>query len=173
MDTWRTIYEYDVSSTGSVLNPKTGRLLRPYKDRYGYLQVDLCKDGIKKQCSVHRLVGMVFPDLVGWTEDAIGKPFEELQINHKDKNPTNNRVENLEWCDCPYNIRYSQAKTVYMYTQDDKLCGMWPSTMECDRNGFSSGHITDCCNGKLKKYKGFKWSYDPPKPLLALPFYQL
>lgn len=165
-EVWKSIKDYDglyeVSNLGRVRNCRTGRVLKPNKINNGYLQVGLYKDNVVKTYYVHRLVAEAF----------ILNPNNKPQVNHKDKNPTNNRVENLEWCDCPYNINYSLAKTVYMYTQDDKLCGMWPSTAECGRNGFHQGHIGDCCNGNLKTHKGFKWSYEPPKPLLALPFYQ-
>ena len=142
----------------------------------GYLQVHLYRNSVRCHYYVHRLVAQAFPDLVGWTEDAKGRPFEELEINHKDKDKENNRVENLEWCSRSYNVKYSAdklSKKVYMYTLDDKLCGMWPSIMECGRCGFDFSHVAKCCRGELKKHKGFKWSYEPQKPLLALPYYPL
>lgn len=110
---------------------------------------------------------MVFPDLVGWTEDAIGKPFDELQINHKDQNKENNCVTNLEWCNSYYNNNYGDhnqklSKTVYQYTLDGELVRVWPSTQECGRNNFSASHVAECCRGELKKHKGFRWSYNPP-----------
>ena len=188
-ENWREIKEYEglyevsnwgrVRSLGMWTNIRgggkrwlAGRVLIPHKDRGGYLLVDLCKDGVRKTCKVHRLVSIAFPDLVGWTEDAKGRPLDELEINHKDQNKENNRIENLEWCDRLYNIKYSLAKTVYMYTLDGKLCGLWPSANECGRNGFNSGHITNCCNGKYKykTHRGFKWSYEPPIPPKALPY---
>ena len=171
MNTYRTIFGYEVSTAGSVLNPMTGQVLRPVKKNKGYLYVNLYKDGVRKTYAVHRLVGMAFPDLVGWTEDAKGKPFDELQINHKDKDRANNRVENLEWCDGKYNVCYSQAITVYQYTLGDKLCGLWPSTRECGRHGFNQSHIAECCRGEQTNHKGFKWSYEPPKPPKSLPLY--
>lgn len=171
---WRSIkdYEglYEVSNWGRVRNCRNGSVLRPGKYRRGYLYVILYKDGVMKHWSIHRLVGMTFPDLVGWTEKAKGKPFEELEINHKDQNKENNRVENLEWCDSPYNNRYSKSKTVYMYL-NGKLCGLWPSTMECGRHGYHQSTIAACCRGEQTKHKGFGWSYEPPKPPKALPYY--
>lgn len=159
---WRPFNNYEVNTTGIVRNTKTGQVLRPGKDTKGYLFVVLYKDGVPKHCLVHRLVGILFPDLVGWTEGSKGRPLDELQINHKDQDKTNNRVENLEWCDNKYNKTYSSGKTVYQYTLDGSLCGMWPSIQECGRHGFDYGSISKCCNSKLKKHKGFLWSYNPP-----------
>lgn len=172
---WRPVFgyenRYEMSTRGIVRNPRTGKILKPGKNTGGYLKVVLCKDGLAKNCLVHRLVAMTFPDMVGWTEDAKGRPFEELQINHKDKNKENNRVENLEWCDWKYNNNYgghneliskTKSKTVYQCTMDDQLVKVWPSATECDKYGFNHSHIAKCCNGTRKKHKGFKWSYLPP-----------
>ena len=185
---WKPIkdYEglYEVSNWGRVrslgvftkhnkggLRFLNGKLIKQFKDKGGYLFVCLHKGSKQKMYKVHRLVAQAFPELVGWTEDAKGRPLDELQINHKDQDKTNNRVENLEWCDGFYNQTYSRGKAVYMYTLSGGLCGMWICVSECERNGFSCGNISLCCNGKRKNHKGFKWSYEPPKPLLALPYY--
>jgi hypothetical protein len=48
-----------------------------------------CKiNGKKKLFQLHRVVGELF----------ITNPNDLPQINHKDGNPSNNQVENLEWC---------------------------------------------------------------------------
>ncbi len=174
---WRSIkdYEglYEVSNWGRVRSLgkwcngrngskcwRNGRIVRPRMNNKGYLQVDLCNDGVHKRCLVHRLVAEAF------IPNPQGLPI----INHKDENPLNNRVENLEWCTYSYNSEYSLAKVVYMYTQDDKLCGLWPSVAECGRHGFSISGICNCCNGRYKTHKGFKWSHEAPKPPKALPY---
>lgn len=51
------------------------------------------------------------------------------------------------------------CKTVYQYTLDGELVREWESTAECGRNGFHQGHVAECCNGKIKKAYGYKWSY--------------
>lgn len=67
--------------------------------RNGRLFISLSKDGIKKTYSIHRLVAMAF----------IPNPNNLPQINHKDENPKNNNVENLEWCTAYYNTNYGNG----------------------------------------------------------------
>ena len=57
--------------------------------------------------------------------------------------------------------REDKSKQVYQYTLDGTLVKVWPSTMECERNGYSNGTVSECCNGKRKTHKGYRWSYVP------------
>ena len=60
---WRTINNfenYEVSNCGRVKNKKTDRILKPYDNGTGYLQIQLYNtDGIKA-ILVHRLVAEAF-----------------------------------------------------------------------------------------------------------------
>lgn len=60
----------------------------------------LSKDGKMKHYKVHRLVAMAF----------IPNPNNLPIINHKDENPSNNNVNNLEWCTVAYNNAYGTAR---------------------------------------------------------------
>src|SRR5215469_14501734 len=53
---------------------------------YGYLVVTLCKNGISKTHSVHRLVAKAF----------VPNPSNKENVNHKDGNKLNARKSNLE-----------------------------------------------------------------------------
>lgn len=143
---------------------KRGRILKPAKDRNGYLKVQLSKDGKGKLFFVHRLVAMAF----------IPNPNNLPMINHKDENPSNNCVDNLEWCTQKYNVNYGTAiermrkkninnektsKPVLQYTTDGKFVREWPSMKECGRNGYNIGDVCLCCRGKLNKHKGYIWKY--------------
>ena len=98
---WKDIpgYEgrYQVSNTGQVrslnyMHTGQTRILKPAKDKDGYLLI-----GLKgKSCRVHRLVAQAF----------IPNHDNLPCINHKDENPANNAVWNLEWCTAKYNCNY-------------------------------------------------------------------
>lgn len=75
------------------------KILTPGVDK-GYLKVNLLKEGKQKQYTVHRLVATAF------LPNENNYPY----INHKDENPSNNRVDNLEWCTPKYNANYGTLK---------------------------------------------------------------
>ena len=140
--------DYQISNLGNVKSLRFGKekILKPVKDGKKYLCVVLYKQGKHKMCKVHRLVAQAF----------IPNPNNYQQVNHKDEDKTNNQVNNLEWCDCQYNIDYSQSKQV-MCLETGKI---YPSTMEVHRQlGFSQGYISLACNGKHKTAYGFHWKY--------------
>ena len=80
---------------------KKGKLLKNNLNRQNYKYVVLCKDGIKKHSLIHRIV------LESFIENTYNKPF----VNHIDSNPSNNRLENLEWCTASENQLHSFKTT--------------------------------------------------------------
>lgn len=105
---WRTIEgfeDYAVSDTGLVMRIRFKRMgrdniLKPRDNGRGYYRVTLMKDAKPHQLSIHRLVAFAF----------IPNPHNLPFINHKDENPSNNNVDNLEWCDQKYNMNYGTLK---------------------------------------------------------------
>lgn len=97
--------KYQVSNLGNVrsLYHSEPRILKQInRDKYGHKNVELYKDGVRKKFLVHRLVAEAF----------IPNPDNLPCINHKDENPANNEVSNLEWCTNKYNVQYSLATKV-------------------------------------------------------------
>ncbi len=62
----------------------------------GYLSVQLRDETKRKHHQVHRLVAAAF----------IPNPDGLPEVNHKNEDKTDNRVENLEWCTRKYNTNY-------------------------------------------------------------------
>lgn len=106
MEIWKDIPEfegiYEVSTNGRVRSSKNKttnsilhgerkwkqRILRLKTDKSGYKRVCLYKNKKPHDFLVHRLVAITF----------IPKVEGKDNINHIDGNPSNNYIENLEWC---------------------------------------------------------------------------
>lgn len=161
---------YEVSSEGRVrsLNYNhTGetRILKAVKNKDGYLQVCLHKEGKQKLFSVHRLVANTF----------VPNMFGDECVNHINEDKSDNRADNLMWCDWRENNVWGsriqrvsetqrnderKSKLVLQFSKSGELVKEWPSTMEVQRVlGFNQSGISDCCLGKIKSYKGFVWKY--------------
>lgn len=67
------------------------------KEKNGYYRVALSKNSKVKFLWVHRLVAMAF----------IPNPMNKPCVNHKDNNPLNNKLDNLEWCTYKENTQYA------------------------------------------------------------------
>lgn len=174
-EVWKDIkgYEglYRISNLGRVMSlmDNHGRkriepkILKGRLDGLGYKQVSLYKKCVRKFMYVHRLVAMAF----------IQNPNNYPIINHKDENPLNNVVNNLEWCDFRYNNTYgtriervikNQRVKVIQYALDGSIISEHPSISEAGRKtGISSGHICHACKGLRHTAGGFIWSYNQEK----------
>lgn len=163
---------YEISSNGKVRNLKTRRMLRPGKDKCGYLHVSLSKNGKTKTLKIHRLVANAFIE-----------NFENLpQVNHKDGNKENNNVNNLEWVTCSGNLKHAYknglkkinewqkkflanegkklSKIVCQYDKKGNFIKEWQSIRDVERNlKINNVSISHCCNGKTKTAGGYIWKF--------------
>jgi hypothetical protein len=88
---------YSVSELGRVRRDATGLVLKPSRQRQGYLSVKLYAGGQPKRVSVHRLVADAFiPAMPG-----------RVFVNHIDGDKSNNAVLNLEWVTHSENIAHA------------------------------------------------------------------
>ena len=91
---WSTILDnYEISDEGKIRNIRTGRMLKQFIGKDGYVRTQI---GGKTR-TVHRLVALAF------IPEVDGKVF----VNHKDGNKQNNNATNLEWCTRSENMTHA------------------------------------------------------------------
>jgi hypothetical protein len=79
---------YAITSDGLIRDLRTGNLHNGHSV-YGYRAINLVNPIIKKTFLIHRLVALHF----------IENPNNYKEIDHINRKPEDNRVENLRWCD--------------------------------------------------------------------------
>ena len=89
---WKNITgfsDYQVSSFGRVKSLKYGkeRILKPRKNSDGYFCIVTCNNGKEISHRIHRLVALAF----------IPNPNNFPQVDHIDRDITNNSIDNLRW----------------------------------------------------------------------------
>ena len=147
------------------------RLLKPQPRQHGYLAVPLYgnekrHNGRKcKSYSVHRLVAEAF----------IPNPNGYDEVNHLNEIKTDNRAENLEWCDrianCNHGTRNKRlgeaninnpltSRAVIQMTLDGEVVGEYPSLAEAQRQtGCDKANIHNCLSGRYTHAYGYIWRY--------------
>ena len=87
------------------------RILKPSMTTTGYHKVELIgANGKKKSLKLHRVIASAF------IPNPMGYPI----INHKDGNPLNNNIDNLEWCTQKHNVEHALQTGLKSYKiQDD------------------------------------------------------
>ena len=107
MEEWRDIpgYEsfYQVSNLGNVRSIRFNKIRNMKSwDSNGYRAVELYLNNNGYTVGIHRLVALAF----------IPNPENKPEVNHKDRNRSNNNVENLEWVTQSENIAHAYRSGV-------------------------------------------------------------
>ena len=147
-------FNVQISNMGRI-KPSNRHIIYGSKTNYGYLKYG------KPGKLVHVMVAEIF----------ISNPENKLEVNHKDKDGTNNKVENLEWVTKSENMihshqtnsnldRYSTSKAVKQYDLELNLICEYRSIHQASiQTGYSSSGISRVCQGLSESIKGFKFEY--------------
>lgn len=143
METFKDIPEYEndyqVSNLGNVksLKGKTSKILTPILNKWGYLQVSLSKNNVKKVYTIHQLVAITFLNF---------KPNgHDLVINHINLTKTDNRLENLEIISNRENCSLKHKSFTSQYTGVSwrKDRNKWSAEILIKNKRIKLGHYTD------------------------------
>lgn len=180
--------DYEVSNLGRVKSkkrivttkqnkkyPVKEKILKPQiNNKTGYMQYALIKNKKKITKLAHILVAETF----------LNKTNDNLEINHKDENKLNNRLDNLEYCTHRYNINYGtgnyrrkvteintrksirttnritnrKTKRVIQYDLNGNFIKEWDNIFRA-RTELKLNKIWEVCNGKRNKCGNFIWRY--------------
>lgn len=189
IEIWKDIPEYEglyqVSNLGKVKSLYFGKekILKPSKNKDGYLHVNLWKNGKPKSFTSHKIVALAFiPNIQNLP-----------QINHKNEIKTDNRVENLEWVSPKENCNYgtikerksekmkgvnnpmygkkrtaktkkkigeSLKKPILQFTKDMVFIREFDSAKSASEElNINSSNIAQCCKNRYKTAGGYVWKY--------------
>lgn len=162
MEVWKTIqgFEglYEVSNYGRVRSLKRattkGKILKTQVNSHnGYVYACLSKNNHIEMKRVHRLV-----------MDAFKPSLEKLQINHKDCDKTNNRLENLEWCDASQNMCHAVEHGLVTYHVKPVIDLTTGKIYESLKDAATSmrgnpSSIHKACTGERSNYRNHRFAF--------------
>ena len=185
---WKDIpnYEnYQVSNLGRykskerIIITKKGKHYH-YKERIlklhdynGYKKVCVSKNSKEKRFFIHTLIAELFLDKKDFksmpNENKSLIKLNELQVNHKDENPSNNKLSNLEYCTRLYNCNYGtrkkrislnnkQQRAVIQYDLKNNFIKEWKNGHIAEKK-LEIKHINAVCLGKRKTAGGYIWKF--------------
>lgn len=146
---------YFATPDGRIYSNKSHKFLSQSM-RGDYLRVCLVNNGKKSSVSVHQLIALTY----------LPNPDNLPQVNHKDENKLNNRVENLEWVTATENANHGtrneriSEKNKLLFPQGAGIGSEHPEAIKiamCDPVTHETlqefGSIADACH-YLDKYPG-------------------
>ena len=159
--------DYYVTNDGRVWSAKSNKFLSPSTNNDGYKMVTIYSDNKRINQLIHRLVAKAF----------LPNPNNLPIVNHKDENPTNNNVENLEWCTQQQNCNYGTHNKKLSQSQKGRKATNAVCINMCNSDTYEiiqtfnsikeaceflnepcgTGNISKVINGQRKTAYGYYW----------------
>lgn len=157
---------YEISDLGNVKSLITNKILLSSFDKCGYKIVTLCKEKKKTTKTIHRLVA------INWIGES------NLDVNHKDGNKYNNKLDNLEFISKSENTKHAiknglfkpnfdkiaiekRKKVKQINPINNEVINVFISAHDASKKtGFNRGNICSCCRGEVNLVNNFKWEYE-------------
>lgn len=121
----------------------------------GYYAVGLWKNNNQKIENIHRLIAIAF----------IPNPNNYPEVNHIDGDKTNNKIENLEWCNQSYNVKHaydtglnSKIKPV-ICNETGKIFASASEAARKIGGKATQSSISACARGRRKSAYGYTWEF--------------
>ena len=129
--------DYEINLRGIVRDRYTKKEFRPSINHKGYFYIQFPD----KRVMVHRLLAFAFiPN---------PNPKKYTIINHIDGNPSNNSIDNLEWCD----YRHNNQQAIYQGLKSDSI--------DCLVRDFDTGIVYDFpSTAEAKRFMGIPTKVD-------------
>ena len=152
---------YSITENGEVYSHKRKIYLATREDKYGYLRVNLCKNGEMKTRFIHRLMA----------EAYIPNPDNLPYVDHIDRNRKNNTIENLRWTTERGNSRNSKRNRPVRNLDTNEVFDSIAEAADSVIDQFSSydsarSCIYQCCCGRTQYAAGVRWKYEDQKSML-------
>lgn len=157
-EVWKDIpgYEgkYQASNLGRIrtlkVHGKDKIIIRKIKiTKEGRTKIDLMnKDGTRRWTNVGRLV----------LETFVGK--SDLTVHHIDKNPLNNRLDNLKYLSIKENVRATECTPVKSTNRTTGEIKHYEALRDVKNDGYSMRNVWLNLNGKTKSSYNCWWEYE-------------
>ena len=135
----RSIDRY-IMCFGDRVGMMKGRILKPKKNKYGYLRVNLSVNQKVKCCNIHKLVALTF----------IPNPENKDQINHWNGIKTDNNVDNICWATSQENNLHAH-RVLHIRCSGTDRCGV--------KNPNSKPVVKCLLNGNIvEEYPCIEWA---------------
>ena len=156
---WREVHGGAAVSSFGRFRSTTGVVSTPTPRRNGYVGVRIHG----KAHFMHRLVAQAF---------NLPRRDDQDQVNHKDGNPSNNCITNLEWVSISENVQHSYATNTHRKSNAKKISKpvmgrkfgeewiLFESSEDAARRmGVHRGSVSSCCRGERKSVEGCEFKY--------------